>query len=90
MAVLVDVGTSVDVGTARVLDVAVVPGQTPEGFRVVLNDDDMPELRLNRSYRALLKRAARLPVWADVSLRLSVAFFLIGLVILIHWLDICR
>ncbi len=32
--------------------------KTPEGFRVVLNDDDMPELRLNRSYRALLKRGA--------------------------------
>jgi len=37
--------------------------------------------------RALLKRAARLPVWADVTLRLSVAFFLIAFVILIHWLD---
>lgn len=37
--------------------------------------------------RALLKRASRLPVWADVALRLSVAFFLIGVVILIHWLD---
>ncbi|MFN3818017.1 potassium channel family protein [Blastomonas sp.] len=37
--------------------------------------------------RALLKRAARLPVWADVGLRLSFAFFLIGIVILIHWLD---
>lgn len=37
--------------------------------------------------KALLKRAARLPVWADVSLRLSVAFALIGFVILIHWLD---
>ena len=32
--------------------------KTPEGFRVVLNDDDMPDLRLNRSYRALLKRGA--------------------------------
>jgi RNA polymerase sigma-54 factor len=30
--------------------------KTPEGFRVVLNDDDMPDLRLNRSYRSLLKR----------------------------------
>ena len=36
---------------------------------------------------AVLKRAARLPVWADVSLRLGLAFFLIGVVILIHWLD---
>ena len=34
--------------------------------------------------RALLKRAARLPVWADVTLRLSVAFFLIAFVILIQ------
>jgi len=37
--------------------------------------------------RALLKRAARLPVLADVALRLGFAFFLIALVILIHWLD---
>ena len=37
--------------------------------------------------KALLKRAARLPVWADVSLRLGLAFFLIGFVILVHWLD---
>lgn len=37
--------------------------------------------------KALLKRAARLPVWADVGIRLSIAFLLIGLVILIHWLD---
>lgn len=28
------------------------------GFRVVLNDEDMPDLRLNRGYRALLKRGA--------------------------------
>ena len=34
--VLVDVGTGVDVGTARVRDVAVVPGQTPEGVRELL------------------------------------------------------
>jgi voltage-gated potassium channel len=37
--------------------------------------------------KALLKRAARLPVWADVSIRLGIAFALIGLVILIHWID---
>ncbi|MBI1358305.1 MAG: RNA polymerase factor sigma-54 [Acidobacteria bacterium] len=30
--------------------------RTPEGFRVVLNEDDMPDLRINRSYRSLLKR----------------------------------
>jgi voltage-gated potassium channel len=37
--------------------------------------------------RALLKRAARLPVWADVAVRFGVAVFLIGLVVLVHWLD---
>ncbi|MCG6120905.1 MAG: potassium channel family protein, partial [Blastomonas sp.] len=37
--------------------------------------------------RALLKRAARLPVWADVAVRFGIALFLIGLVILVHWLD---
>ena len=34
-----------------------------------------------------LRRANRLPVWADVSARLSLALALIGIVILIHWLD---
>ncbi|WP_373488299.1 TrkA family potassium uptake protein [Blastomonas sp.] len=37
--------------------------------------------------RALLRRASHLPVWADVGLRLGLAFALIALVILIHWLD---
>ena len=32
--------------------------RTPEGFRVVMMDDDVPDLRLNRGYRALLKRGA--------------------------------
>lgn len=34
-----------------------------------------------------LKRAVALPVWADVGLRLGGAFFLIGIVVLIHWFD---
>lgn len=34
-----------------------------------------------------LRRANKLPVWADVSGRLSLALALIGFVILIHWLD---
>jgi voltage-gated potassium channel len=38
-------------------------------------------------FRAALRRASKLPVWADVMLRLSLAFFLIFLVILIHWFD---
>lgn len=38
-------------------------------------------------FRAALRRASKLPVWADVMLRLSLAFFLIFLVITIHWFD---
>ena len=34
-----------------------------------------------------LKRAARLPVWVDVLVRLGLALALIGVVIAIHWLD---
>jgi RNA polymerase sigma-54 factor len=41
---------------ARAVEPDVQFAKTPEGFRVILNDDDMPELRLNRSYRNLLKR----------------------------------
>jgi len=43
----------------------------------------------NRSPRPFqpLRRASKLPVWADVSGRLSLALALIGFVILIHWLD---
>ena len=38
-------------------------------------------------FRVALRRASKLPVWADVLLRLSLAFFLIFLVIVIHWFD---
>jgi voltage-gated potassium channel len=38
-------------------------------------------------FRASLRRASKLPVWADVLLRLSLAFFLIFVVIVIHWFD---
>lgn len=34
-----------------------------------------------------LRRALRIPVWGDLSLRLLGAFILIGFVVLIHWLD---
>lgn len=34
-----------------------------------------------------LRRASKWPVWADVGARLSVAFFLIGIVVLVHWID---
>lgn len=38
-------------------------------------------------FKAALRRASKLPVWADVGLRLSLAFFLIFVVIIIHWID---
>lgn len=38
-------------------------------------------------FKAALRRESKLPVWADVLLRLSLAFFLIFLVIIIHWFD---
>jgi len=38
-------------------------------------------------FSAPLRRASKLSVWADVMLRLSLAFFLIFLVIVIHWFD---
>ena len=34
-----------------------------------------------------LRRAVRIPVWGDLSLRLGVAMALVMLVVLIHWLD---
>ncbi len=34
-----------------------------------------------------LRRASKWPVWADVGARLSLAFFLIGIVVLVHWID---
>ncbi len=46
-------------------------------------DSDKKPVRL----RAALRRASKLPVWADVLLRLSLAFFLIFIVIVIHWFD---
>ncbi|MBL8657278.1 MAG: potassium channel family protein [Altererythrobacter sp.] len=34
-----------------------------------------------------LRRMIRLPVWGDVGLRLAAVLFLIGVVVLVHWLD---
>ena len=34
-----------------------------------------------------LKRASKWPIWADVIARLGLAFFLIGIVVLVHWID---
>ncbi|MGQ3099942.1 MAG: potassium transporter TrkA [Alphaproteobacteria bacterium HGW-Alphaproteobacteria-17] len=45
-----------------------------------------PKMRMQRGFQPL-KRASRWPVWADVGARLSLAFFLIGIVVLVHWID---
>jgi len=34
-----------------------------------------------------LRRAVKLPVWGDASLRLAAALFLVAIVVLIHWFD---
>lgn len=42
--------------------------------------------RMQRTLQPL-RRATRWPVWADVLARLGVAFFLIAIVVMIHWFD---
>ena len=44
--------------SARPVEPDVEFAKTADGFRVVLNEDDVPELRLNRGYRKLLQRGA--------------------------------
>ena len=34
-----------------------------------------------------LRRAVQLPIWADLSLRLGLALFLILIVVMVHWFD---
>jgi len=34
-----------------------------------------------------LRRATRIPVWGDLGIRLGIAIFLLGLVVMIHWWD---
>ena len=45
-----------------------------------------PKLQIQSGFH-LLKRASKWPIWADVMTRLSVAFFLIAIVVLVHWID---
>ena len=45
-----------------------------------------PRLHIQGSFH-LLKRASKWPIWADVVTRLSIAFALIGVVVLVHWID---
>jgi RNA polymerase sigma-54 factor len=49
-------GQRYSVSSARAVEPDVQFIKAQEGFQVVLNEDDMPELRLNRRYRRLLER----------------------------------
>ena len=44
------------------------------------------ERKLATRFRPL-RRAVRLPVWADLGIRLGAALFLIMIVVMVHWLD---
>jgi voltage-gated potassium channel len=44
------------------------------------------KLHLQHIFRPL-RRASKWPIWADVIARLGLAFFLIGIVVLVHWID---
>lgn len=43
--------------------------------------------KLPASERKPLRRAVGVPVWGDVAIRMGLAFFLIAMVVLIHWWD---
>lgn len=45
-----------------------------------------PKLHIQSGFH-LLKRASKWPIWADVITRLGVAFLLIAIVVLVHWID---
>jgi voltage-gated potassium channel len=45
-----------------------------------------PRLHIQSGFH-LLKRASKWPIWADVITRLGVAFLLIAVVVLVHWID---
>ena len=49
-------GQQYNVSKARTVEPDVFFVKTQEGFRVVLNEDDLPDLRLNRQYRQLLRK----------------------------------
>ncbi|MBL8651689.1 MAG: potassium channel family protein [Sphingopyxis sp.] len=51
-----------------------------------MSDKPNPKLHLQHIFRPL-KRASKWPIWADVIARLGLAFFLIGIVVLVHWID---
>ncbi|MBL9070314.1 MAG: potassium channel family protein [Sphingopyxis sp.] len=45
-----------------------------------------PKLKLQQGLHTL-RRAAKWPIWADLVTRLGVAFLLIAIVVLVHWID---
>ncbi|UKK84362.1 potassium channel family protein [Sphingopyxis sp. BSN-002] len=45
-----------------------------------------PKLSLQSGFHTL-RRAAKWPIWADLTARLGLAFFLIAIVVLVHWID---
>lgn len=45
-----------------------------------------PKLKLQQGLHTL-RRAAKWPIWADVTVRLGIAFLLIAFVVLVHWID---
>jgi RNA polymerase sigma-54 factor len=49
-------GQRYNIADAKAVEPDVQFVKTQDGFQVVLNEDDMPELRLNRRYRRLLER----------------------------------
>ncbi len=49
-------GEQYSVSRTRTVEPDVFFVETQEGFRVVLNEEDLPDLRLNRQYRRLLKK----------------------------------
>ena len=49
-------GEQYAVSRTRTVEPDILFVKTQEGFRVVLNEEDLPELRLNRQYRRLLKK----------------------------------
>ncbi len=51
-----------------------------------MSDRKPSRLKLQHRFQPL-KRASKWPVWADVLARLSLAFALIGIVVLVHWID---
>ena len=44
------------------------------------------QVKVARRFKPL-RRAVKIPVWGDLSIRLGAAFLLIMLVVMIHWFD---